>query len=83
MMLTDPASWGGTHADSVETLVSDACTLFVACDSDSGEVTAEKEKVPMVFAEIRPDEIPDVPFQKFLYRGKQEQEEVTPAGDAK
>ena len=59
------------------------CILLVAPDSDSGEVAAEKEKVPMVFAEIRPDEIPDVPFQKFLYRGKQEEEAVTPAGDAK
>ena len=42
--------------------------------SDSGEVAADKDKVPMVFAEIRPDEIPDVPFQKFLFRGKQEEE---------
>ena len=29
--------------------------------------------MPTVFAEIRSDEIPDVPFQKFLYRGKQEE----------
>nr|KAG5695073.1 hypothetical protein BaRGS_032566 [Batillaria attramentaria] len=51
---------------------------------EEGEIVSEKEKekVPTVFAEIRPDEIPDVPFQKFLFRGKQEEDEQ-PATDAR
>ena len=58
------------------------CFLFSFCLISRGEIDAEKDKVPTVFAEIRPDEIPDVPFQKFLFRGKQE-EEVKESGDAK
>ncbi|KAK7497543.1 hypothetical protein BaRGS_00011183 [Batillaria attramentaria] len=52
--------------------------------AEEGEIVSEKEKekVPTVFAEIRPDEIPDVPFQKFLFRGKQEEDEQ-PATDAR
>lgn len=46
-----------------------------------GEIEPEKEKIPTVFAEIRPDEIPDVPFQKFLYRGKPDDD--LNAGDAR
>lgn len=36
----------------------------------------KEQQISSVFADIRADEIPDVPFQNFLYRGKKAEEEL-------
>ena len=47
--------------------------VFFGCRStEEGET--KDEVATSVFADIRPDEIPDVPSQKFLYRGDIEKE---------
>ena len=59
--------------------VGQNCIMYLSDEVFSGcrsteEGETKDEVATSVFADIRPDEIPDVPTQKFLYRGDIEKE---------